>query len=318
MRALLFLLLALVACHNDPNSGAEEPIRVRLGTFRSGALPGEPPLTPEQIDAGEEPRGSHVTTLESPNNVVRPGQTGKSVGGRVTEDTASIGVALADEGDGFWVVPVGPPDVTAPGELTWALSFDVALDLKPGFHTLLVAAIDASGSAGTQSSLRLCVQSSVPDNLNVCDPSRAPPGAVLSLTWDTAADLDLVLFTPSGKFVDPKHPSTDIQGDEEEEEDEEPPNGVFDRDGMANCSGSGVAAENLVFQTKPEKGHYFVLVNLFDACATQATRFTVGLHLPQGDPAKLEQVLRVDGEVLANLANGGSDLGTFVADFIID
>lgn len=318
MRTLLVFLLALLSCHSEPNSGAQEPIRVRLGTFRIGVLPGQPPLTPEQVDAGAEPVGAHVTGLESPNNLVRPGQTGKSIGGRATEDTASIGIALADEGEGFWVVPVGPPDVTAPGELTWALSFDVALDLAPGFHTLLVAAIDGAGEAGTQSALRLCVQSSIPDNLNSCDPNRAPPAAVLSLTWDTSADLDLVLVTPSGKFVDPKHPSTDIAGEEEEEEEEDPPNGVFDRDGMANCSGTGSPAENLVFQTKPEQGHYFVLVNLFDACTTQATRFSLGLHLPQGDPAALEQVLRVDGEVLANLANGGSDIGTFVADFIID
>ncbi|NUP07295.1 MAG: hypothetical protein HOW73_14670 [Polyangiaceae bacterium] len=306
------LLLFAVACGGEPaNSGRDQPIVVRGGSFKEGTVPGTPPLTSDEIADGAEPTGSHVTVVDSQNNVLRPGQVGKGLSGRATDDASSVALQLKDQGEGFWVVPLGPADPAVPGELTWSVSLDVAHDVPPGLHTLLLAALDEEGRAGTQFALPVCVRSPIPDNLHACDPSIPPPAAVVSLGWDANIDLDLLVVTPENKFVDPKHPSTSTDGELEDGD------GLFDHDGLAHCELTGARRENLVFSSKPKPGVYYVFVNLFDGCGLPATRFDVSVHLAQGDPPEQVEVLHFDGEVLAAQANGGTGLGTYVTEFTI-
>jgi len=75
-------------------------------------------------------------------------------------------------------------------------------------RTLLLAAIDEQGNAGEETRLDTCITRPIPDNLNACDPTIAPPFAVLSLAWDADVDLDLVVVAPDGRVIDPKHPTT--------------------------------------------------------------------------------------------------------------
>lgn len=315
-RALGLACGLLFACHGqDGLLGEEEPIRVRMATFHEGDLAGAIPST------NGTPEGSHVTIVETPNSVLRPGQAGKSFRGRVTDDAVALGVQLAGEGTGHWVLPLGSPDPAAPGELNWAISLDVAHDAPPGLHQLLLAALREDGTAGTQFALPICIRGATPDNLSACDPSLAPPFAVLSLEWDSGADLDLLVVTPEGKFVDPKHPSTaPVTPGEDGEPDEvvpRPGDGRFDVDGMSACNPVAGRRENLVFQQKPIVGTYFVLVRLFDACHESAARFAVTLHLAEGNPPQQREVLRVPGVVLAEQALGGDDVGLFVTEFAI-
>lgn len=299
------MALSLVACGGEPaDTGLDEPIILRLATFKEGELPGEPPLTTEQIEDGVAPTGSRVTIVDSQNNVLRPGQTGKTLSGRATDDSTAVGMRIDGQGEGYWITTLGPPDPSAPGELTWKASLDVAHDLEPGLYTLLLAGIREDGTAGTQFALPVCVRSAVPDNFHACNPDLAPPAAVFSLAWDANVDLDLLVVTPSGKFVDPKHPTTSTDGEVDEGD------GIFDHDGLGNCV-IGNRRENLVFQEKPEKGTYYVFVNVFDGCGVPATRFDFTLHLDA------VEALRVSGEALGALANGGTELGTYVTEFII-
>jgi hypothetical protein len=302
----------LVGCTGvSADRGLTEPMRVARATFEAGDLPGEPPPAPDAPpDAPKvDPR---VTLIESVNNVLAPGEAEKSLSGRASESAVAVGIRFGDLGTGYWVVPAGGLEPSVPGERTWSLKLEVDEEAPAGLHTLRLAAIDDAGKAGTQAELPVCVTSKVPDNLNACDPTIEPPAAVLSLAWDSAADLDLGVVTPSGKLVDPKHPTT-AEGEPPAPDPQK--DGVFDRDAGAACAGDLGRREDLVWQGEPAPGTYLVHVNMFEPCAQAAARFVVTLHRREAHDDgtfALVEAQRVSGEVLGSQANGGAAPGLYV------
>jgi hypothetical protein len=295
----------------------DEPLVVRSASFKPGALPGVLPV--DGADGGP-PAGSRVTVVDSVNNVIRSGQSGKALSGRATDDALSIGARFGDLGTGFWIVPTGAPDPTNPGELTWAFTYDVARDAPPGLHPLLLAAIDEHGNAGEETRLDTCITRPIPDNLNACDPTIAPPFAVLSLAWDADVDLDLVVVAPDGRVIDPKHPTTAEGVDGGAPAPNPAKDGVIDRDSNAGCTLDATRRESLVWQARPGDGDYLVYANLFAACGQQAVRFTATLSFAEATGAgtwTLAEKLRANGELLASDANGGAAIGLYVTDFSI-
>ena len=293
-----------------------EPLIVHGAVFKEGTLPGALPI---EDDAGA-PQGSRITVVDSVNNVIRAGQSGKSLSGRATDDTLSIGARFGDLGTGYWIVPTGASDPTAPGELTWGFIYDVARDAPPGLHPLLLTAIDAEGNAGAQTRLDTCITRSIPDNLNACDPTIAPPFAVLSLAWDADVDLDLVVTAPDGRVIDPKHPEAAAGSDGGTITPDPAKDGILDRDSNAGCAVDSARRESLVWQTRPAIGTYLVHANLFSACGQQAVRFTATLSFAEATGAgawTLTERLSKSGELLASDANGGTAVGLFVTDFSI-
>lgn len=314
IRASRFLLTGIFVCGcgGEPALiGLDEPIRVPSGTFKPGELPGSAPES--------NASGPRVTILESANNVLRPGQAGKAVGGRTTTDASAVAVRLEGSGTGYWLLPVGPPDPQANGELTFSVKYDVSRDAEPGLVRMLFAAISESGASGTQEALDVCITRAIPDNLNACDPTIAPPAAVLSLSWDTGADVDLVLVTPTGKVVDAKHPTTATPGANGTTMPNKSVDGILDRDGNGACAGDQTRRENIVWQAKPAVGLYLVYANLFSACGTEGARFTITLHLSQqnGQTFDLVEVARASGRFIPLDANGGSGPPLYVTAFEI-
>jgi uncharacterized protein YfaP (DUF2135 family) len=139
------------------------------------------------------------------------------------------------------------------------------------------------------------VAGATPDNLAACDPSVKPPALVVSLTWDTAADLDLVVAAPDGAILSPKRPTS---GDA----------GIIDRDSNSACTADGVQREDLVFQDAPPPGSYLIYADLFSACGHAPVHFQVAVT-----QAGITTLTR-DGTLLAVDANGGASLGTFVTE----
>ncbi|APR83762.1 Hypothetical protein A7982_09111 [Minicystis rosea] len=310
-RALSIFALTLFGCSSEAApTGFGEPIRVLDGVFKSGPLPGTP-----AVDGGT-PAKPNVTAVNSANNILRPGQGNKNLTGVVTDDASAVAVRFADLGTGYWLVVPGAPDVSAPDALQWGMNLDVAADVPPGLHTLQFAAVDEKGNAGTQTDLLVCVDTPIPDNLNACDPSIAPPTTVVSLTWDAAVDLDLVVVLPSGQVVDAKHrttaPITDAGVQPNPKKD-----GVIDRDSNSGCAIDGIRRENMVWQAEPLAGQYLVYANLFSACGQQAVRFTVTLYRaqPVDGGSALVETAHESGELLAIDANGGATKGLYVTAF---
>jgi hypothetical protein len=300
----------------------EEPVRVESGQFISGDLPGLPPL-PATADGGAT-TNPQVTDVTVANTAVQPGAAGMNISGHATATTQAIGVRFADAGSGYWVVPVGPPDPQDNNLPTWQLFADFGRNLAPGFHDLLFSAIDPNGSSGTQFDQPLCVDTPVPDNLNACVPRRAPPAVVLSLSWNTPVDLDLIVRDPLGGTVGGKAKAQATDGGVPASATPAATNGVLDHDSNANCVIDNIDREDIVWQTEPPHGLYEVWVDMFSACRQPAAAFTVSLWRaePQPDAGTehlvLEQPPVANGELMASQANGGAGPGLFVGSFVLE
>jgi len=323
MRALRFASLGLCGmlsfgCASN-QSGAAEGFRVRGAEFIEGPLPGEPTTDMPSAEPGDAEPFLRVTSFETASLDVMQGQGGKGFRGRVSQDAAAVGVALAGVGSGYWVLPVGVADFsTDPPELTWNVSVDFDRTIKVGKHKLLVVAIDEQGNAGQQFGLDVCVAGLVPDNRSACYPDKAPPRAVIALTWDVNADLDLQVVDPDGRVIDAKHPNT---LDLNEMGKLPPESGSIDRDSVAACVGDGLRSENLIWNTDAPQGAYQIYVNMFDACKQPAVRFRVAVYAapnpddPDDTTSFRTPRMRKSGELLDLAANPAADRGLFVAEY---
>ena len=284
----LALAWLLSACDSEPYYvGIGEPIVAKNAELKKGDLPSH-----------EE--GALVTSLQLNFGVIAPGAPALSVSGRVSEDAYSVGIRLKELGTGYWLKPVGAPDPTLPGELTFDYVISAATDLEPGNHTFVAAAFDEAGRAGPEYEVPVCVVSDIPDNRNVCDPENEPPEAILSLTWHSDADVDLVLVAPDGKTYDRSNRSS--------LNDDGSVNFGLEFDGSTGCIVDGKRRENFVWNEAPE-GTWLVYANLFDSCHEAAVTFESTLYRKQrnGDGSfRLDADEPVRGEFLRVQQNGGA------------
>jgi hypothetical protein len=282
--ALCMSALFALGCEDGAvsKSGLDEPLRVAGAQFIRGALP---------HDGG----GPKVLTVDSQNNGVVVGATGKKLGGSAEGSAAAIGFQLAGIGTGYWSVPIGAADPQTPGVMTWDATMDYARTIPLGKRDLDLVAIDAAGNFGPLETLPLTFLSNVPEGK-----------VVISLLWDADADLDLHLVTPSGKELDPKHPTTlsDAGADPAS-----PGTGLLDRDSNSACAIDGYRREDIVFADDPLPGFYLIRVDMFASCGVPATSFVVEI--------------RRDGQLLYQQAGrlldidadgGGAGSGLFVAE----
>jgi hypothetical protein len=320
--ALLAVLLLAPACGGEPvTRGLTEPISVESAQFVAGALPGEPPLSDEEVIAGAKPLSPNVTSYDLASQLILPGEPSKSLRGRASIDALAIGVRIEDEGNGYWLVPTRVADPMNQGELGWDLRAAFNANLSPGLKRLLLAAVGDGARAGTQTAVKICVGSPIPDNDNVCDARRTPPELVVSLAWDAAVDLDLRVVTPEGKIVDAKHPSTALADEDGNVDPSVEGTGLIDRDSNANCHIDGLQRESLVFDVLPSSGAYLVYANLYDACGENSVNFEVSYHVASAgsepDTFSVTRTFRQAGALQAVHANGDRALGLYVADFIV-
>jgi hypothetical protein len=285
-RAVLLLCLAITAGCGESipfRSGADQPIQVEGGQFFEGPLP-------------TGTRGPAVTTVDSRNNLIVAGETGKKLTGLAEDGAYSIALRFSDIGSGYWVVPVGPPDPQTAGQLSWTAICDIARETPPGNHTLEFSAADSAGRFGAKNATPVLVQTLRPSGR-----------VVVSLTWDTNADLDLHLVAPDGKELDPKHPNSSnlLDGGAAP-----PGNGLLDRDSNANCVIDGYREEDVVWQDAPAPGTYLARVDMFSACGAPIAHFVFSIW--END----KEVLERNGEILAVDADGGGPgSGMFVSQF---
>lgn len=321
-RSLVALTTLLSACGTQPVTlGLTEPISVESAQFVAGTLPGAAPLTDEQQIAGEKPVPPNVTSYDLSNQLILPGEPAKSVRGRTSPDAFAVGARIDGEGSGYWLLPTGIADLMNGGELGWSFRAAFNPELTPGLKRLLLAAIAEGGQSGTQTAVKICIGSQIPDNDNVCDPKRQPPDLVVSLAWDAPADLDLRVITPEGKVVDAKHPSTALADEDDKVDPTIAGTGIIDHDSNRDCLVDGLQRENLVFSTLPTSGNYLVYANLYDACAEDSVNFGVTFHVSvagaEPDTFAVTQSFRQAGSLQAVHANGGKGLGMYVGNFII-
>ncbi|MEQ1503101.1 MAG: hypothetical protein ABMB14_12765 [Myxococcota bacterium] len=304
--AALGLALAVGCDDGDLASGASEPIRVREGTFHRGPLPVDDDApSPSIVNAG------------GVGAIGTQGQASLAYTGIASKDAFSVAVAFPTLGSGFWVVPVGGPDPTQDRNLGFQLTLDLSPEVPYGLQTLSFVAIDGHDAPGPSYDTQLCVLPDVANgNLAACDPAVTPLNAVLSLSWDTDVDLDLVVVTPEGKIVSAKQPATPVAtGTIPREVVSDPTTGKLSRDSNANCAIDGIRLESLVFPGEPPAGDYTLYASLRSACGQASTRWSAALHRrvdAEDGTHPVETTALGQGTLLALHADGGASLGTYV------
>jgi hypothetical protein len=304
--------LSVLACTSGgANVAPSEPIQVAGAQFIAGPLPG---VAPASVDGGAADAGAptHLAiddAVSRPFGPLLPGAAHQQFSGFATEDAVAIGVALANEGTGYWVVPVGQPNPQFPGEVNWDFFVDFnALD-PPGRVKLRLVAIDAAGHAGTQAEVPLCIDSSIPDNGHACIPGQSPPAELISLQWDENFDLDLHVVTPDGVDLSAKPP---IEADFDGGADGGGP--AIDRDSLRGCVPDGYRQEDVLFGDPPTPGVYRLYAKPFAACGQMAVRFTITVFERAGTcpDCTLQAIYSQSGELLAVQAAGDTTPGLFV------
>lgn len=305
MRALPLLL---VACEtSEPfDSGAGEPIRVQDGTFVKGALPVD--------ETAETP---FVVYASGVGGLVIAGQGAIAYNGLASKDAFSVGVAFPTVGTGYWTVPVDGPDVTQDDQLLFDLVLDFTPEVPFGIQTLDFVAFDDESKPGPPYHAELCILPEVAGgNFAACDPETTPQNAIVSLSWDTDVDLDLVVIAPNGKLVTGKHPTTAVATlTVPDEALDDPATGTLSRDSNADCRIDGINRESLVFPGEPAAGPYELWVRLHQSCGHAYVNWKLEL-LRRVDAADgthpVETTEIAVGELLATQVSRDGALGTWV------
>jgi hypothetical protein len=293
-------VMSITACGASSefdSSGITEPIQVLNGQFFRG-------------DFAAGTAGPAVLAVNVPNTMVRQGQAGWGLTGDTPADTWAIALRFADLGSGYWVVPVGLPDIVNKGNVTWSARVDFSRDVPPGSHELHILAVEGDQTFGPL----------VPAGIRKVNVLSLLPNAdvVLSLEWDTDADLDLHLVGPLEEGMSELYPKQLSTSPFDTASSKFPPGtGLLDRDSNARCVRDGFRREDVVWssheagataQGPPRPGNYLIRVDMFDACSQAYANFKVTLF-DQGTPSfsKVGRLLSTDADA------GGAGSGLFVA-----
>lgn len=252
-RLALLVALALPACDAVPaDSGAQALLRVEAGHFHPGAPPAE----------GGGPR---VTAIVNPQFALWRGQVGKPLGGALARGATSALLALDGDG-GYWVVEASVPDITAPDDPTFHATLDLSPRIPLGPRVLVVRGADIEGHVGPAHDEPLVLFNLPP-----------PTGAlVITLAWDTEADLDLHVVTPAGVEIWAHHA---FESSAPPGQPPGPTVGHLDFDSNAGCVIDGRRQESVLWQEAPPAGHYRVRVDTASLCAARLANWTLSASL---------------------------------------
>lgn len=256
LRGWVLLALMSAGCAEPAGLGLSALMRVEGAELRTEPLPAAA-------------SGPAVVALTLTTSSASPGERDKPFSGAL--DPASTAVAIGLEGDvGFWLLPAAAPDVQSPDYPTFNVRLSFSPELSPGEHTIFAQAGDAKGRFGEVASAPLSIVAPPP-----------PEGAlVVSLFWDTEADLDLHVVDPDGIEIwkrninsyeapapgEPADPSAWKSG------------ALLDFDSNAECVIDGRRRENVIWKEAPPAGQYVVRVDTFSLCGAAAARWTVEVY----------------------------------------
>jgi hypothetical protein len=301
------LLLSLLACDGTYVSGASEPIVVRQGTFHEGELPVD--------EAATSPT---VVYAAGVGYVLTQGQGNIGYSGLASPEAYSVAVTFPSVSTGYWVVPVAGPDVTSNNDLIFKMTVDFKREVPYGLQSLQFVALDGEGNPGPRYESTVCVLPDVANgNFAACDESVTPANAVISLSWDTSVDLDLVAVAPNGKVVSWKSPTTVIaDGTIPSEEINAETTGELSRDSNANCEIDNINLESIVFPGEPPAGEYALYASLPAACEASYVNYALALYRRVDAADGTHPVERTElatGTLLAAQAgDGAATLGTYL------
>ena len=244
----------------DPSSGQQAYFTVQGAQYIPGPI--------DTIDRDPAPMVSapSAATLE-----LFPGVANKKMSGSAGPNSTAVLVGL--QGDvGHWVVPVQDPDVNTVGRYTFSFSASFS-PLTPagdgGVLSVVFRATTRDGKIGPALALPMTM-----------DTPQIQGALVISLTWDTEADLALHVDLPSDgdagvNEIWSRKPSGLPLGTVGATVDAGLQSGYLDFDSNSMCVIDGRRAENVILPSTPPSGRYVVRVDTFSLCAETTARWCV-------------------------------------------
>ena len=261
----VLLVASVLGCSGaSPSSGQNAYMRVANAQFMPGSIDIEPQAAAPSAE---------ITTR---NNEHPAGVTGKSISGSVGPGSTAVLIGMVGD-SGHWVVPVQTPDTNTPGNYTFACSVSFSSRTPTsdgGALTVAVRATDKDGNLGPAK-----VQ---PTYL---DETRPEGALVISLDWDTEADLDLHVVLPTDgdagiNEIWSRKPSGLATGTTGATIDDGKAAGYLDFDSNSQCVIDGRRVENVIFPASAPAGHYIVRVDTFSLCSEGTARWRLQVFAP--------------------------------------
>ena len=302
-------LLALMSAGCGPNassaSGITALLRVSNAQFVEGAL------APDSTAPGT----AIVSGVAINNTNVYPGEQSFPLSGSVSGATVLVGLK---NDSGYWIVPATIVDQTTVGAYDFATQLTFSPLMPTGTQTLILRGVAADGTIGPAQLYVLTAGTPAPPT-----GASGPYPLVVTLAWDTEADLDLHVVIPN--VVDPttpieiwaKHPigipvpTLEMPAD---------PYAVaaapyLDFDSNANCVIDGRRRENVIFQAAPPSGSYAVLVDTPSLCGQPDAQWTASATLMDGTVLGSAQWESTDADTRgAGVAGSGRLAFSFAID----
>lgn len=256
-QTLLGAALVLAGCSDGASSDPALGSRMRL--LGAQFVPGATPAAQD---------GPEVSAIELLSTTIWPGYDDKPLRGTLGVSATAAALALSGD-DGYWLLGAGPPDISAPELPTFRGTAAFSRSLPEGLYTFEVRAADAAGQFGAPHRQTL---TALP-----LAPSRALAGElVVTLTWDSEADVDLHVIDASGSEIFHGAPTSRDPFDASATDADV---GTLDVDSNADCAGDDLRQEDVIWAQGPPSGHYAVRVDTTSLCGSSAARWTVRVVL---------------------------------------
>lgn len=258
MRQAFFFLtpLLLAACDaasSDP--GRDAWLRVSGAQF----VPGTLHTTAD---------GPSVVALNLSRSQAMRGDAALHVSGALDPTTNAVAIWLSGD-RGFWLIPAGLPDVTLDNALSFASTAELSRDAPLGAGTLAAVALSHDGVAGPPAEAAL----------EILDRPSAQGALVVTLRWDTDADLDLHVVDATGVEIWARNPNSwQATPGAPLDPTAWKRGGLLDADSNSQCVIDGRNQENVVWSTAAPSGHYLVRVDTFSLCDQSAAHWSVAIR----------------------------------------
>ena len=258
-RAAVGLACAIGCSGVRADTGTDAYMQVHGAQFVAGPMP-----------AGS-PNGPGVAAITLVDGNIWPGLDAFAIAGDL--DPSATAAAIGLRGDvGYWIVPAGVPSFNTPSDPSFAATAAFSRGIIAGTYTLVVRAVDGSGSFGLPATQILTEEN---DPLN----PPATGALVVTLTWDTDANLSLHVVDPTGSEIYWGHPSS--QPPFSFDQVDGGSYGYIDYDSNANCVIDGLRREDAIWPgtdagvSSVPAGQYTVRVDTPSLCGQAEAHWTV-------------------------------------------
>jgi len=256
--SLLFALTLALACDgasSDPGYAAT------LHIVDAQYVPGSAP---------DDDTGPELLALRVPHATVLPGLRSEQVVGTLGADATAVAIGIAGD-RGYYVVTAGAAAIEEPDLPTFSAELRFATTLPAQTLTLWARAVDVRGRHGPEHTVSL-------------DPVRpsAAGELVVSLRWDSEADLDLHVVPPVGDAVWARNVNSlrpAPLGSTAADPRAYTRGGILGLDSNAGCVIDGRRTETVVFVEGPPSGSYAVRVATASLCTESAAHWTAEVYL---------------------------------------